>query len=73
MYLTAGLPPDWDDRAVAAKLASVGVTAVPLSGLTLTTPRPPGLVLGYAGHSEAAMAQAVERMAAVLTVNWSDH
>lgn len=38
---------------------------VPLSALTLATPRPPRLILGYAGHSEAALARAVERMAAV--------
>jgi hypothetical protein len=39
---------------------------VPLSALTLATRRPPALVLGYAGHGEAAIARAVERMAAVL-------
>jgi hypothetical protein len=37
-----------------------------LSALTLETARPPGLVLGYTGHGEAAMARAVERMATVL-------
>jgi hypothetical protein len=42
------------------------VGALPLSALTLTTPRPPALVLGYAGHGEAAIARAVERMMAVL-------
>jgi hypothetical protein len=39
---------------------------VPLSSLILETGRQPGLVLGYTGHDEAAMARAVERMAAVL-------
>ena len=44
---------------------------MPLSALTLATSRPPGLVLGYAGHSEAAMARAVERMAKVFEpLNW---
>lgn len=62
MYLTAWLPPDWSDRAAAAMLAEAGVRSVPLSSLTLATSRPPGLVLGYTGHSEAAMARAVERM-----------
>jgi GntR family transcriptional regulator / MocR family aminotransferase len=72
MYLTAWLPRGWDDRAVAASLAASGVTAQPLSGLTLATPRPPGLVLGYAGSGETMMAQAVERMALVLEGNWTD-
>ena len=69
MYLVAWLPPDHSDRSVAVALAAAGITALPLSGLTLTTTRPPGLVLGYTGHGEAAMARAVERMAAVLETN----
>jgi DNA-binding transcriptional MocR family regulator len=60
------LPPGWDDRAVAAGLAAAGVVALPLSALTLAAERPPGLVLGYAGHDEAAMARAAERMANLL-------
>ena len=66
MYLTASLPSDRPDTAVAKALAAAGVGTVPLSALTLATPRPPALVLGYAGHPEAAIARAVERMAAVL-------
>jgi pyridoxamine 5'-phosphate oxidase-like protein len=66
MYLTAWLPPGWDDRAVAAALAGVGVVTLPLSSLTLATARPPGPVLGYAGLGEGAIARAVERMAIVL-------
>jgi GntR family transcriptional regulator/MocR family aminotransferase len=66
MYLTAALPSGWPDHAVAAELAAAGVGALPLSALTLATPRPPALVLGYAGHSEAAIGRAIERMAAVL-------
>jgi GntR family transcriptional regulator/MocR family aminotransferase len=66
MYLTAALPPGRPDRAVAEALAAADVGALPLSALTLMTPRPPALVLGYAGHSEAAIARAIERMAAVL-------
>jgi GntR family transcriptional regulator/MocR family aminotransferase len=64
MYMTASLPPNWSDRATAAALADANVVTVPLSELTLATPRPPGLILGYAGHSKAALARAVERMAA---------
>jgi GntR family transcriptional regulator/MocR family aminotransferase len=66
MYLIAWLPPDRPDTAVAAALAEIGVAAMPLSALTLETARPPGLVLGYTGHGEAAMARAVDRMADVL-------
>jgi GntR family transcriptional regulator/MocR family aminotransferase len=66
MYLTAWLPPGRSDRSAAAALGDAGITAVPLSSLTLETARQPGLVLGYTGHDEAAMARAVERMAAVL-------
>jgi GntR family transcriptional regulator/MocR family aminotransferase len=66
MYLAASLPADRSDIAVAKALAAADVGVVPLSALTLATRRPPALVLGYAGHSEAAIARAVERMAAVL-------
>jgi GntR family transcriptional regulator/MocR family aminotransferase len=66
MYLVAWLPPGWNDRPLAARLDVAGVTAAPLSALTLATKRRPALVLGYTGHSEAAMARAVERMAEVL-------
>ncbi len=65
MYMTAWLPPDWCDREVAAALAAAAVAAVPLSALTIANPRPPGLLLGYTGHTETALARAVERMAAV--------
>jgi GntR family transcriptional regulator / MocR family aminotransferase len=68
MYLTAWLPTGWDDRAVAARLAAISVTALPLSALTLATRRPPGLVLGYAGYGESDMTRAVERMALALEV-----
>jgi GntR family transcriptional regulator/MocR family aminotransferase len=66
MYLVAWLPPDRSDRAVAAALGAAGISALPLSALTLATARPPGLVLGYTGHGEVAMTRAVERMATVL-------
>jgi GntR family transcriptional regulator/MocR family aminotransferase len=63
MYLIAWLPPDWSDSATAAALAGAGINTQALSALTLARRRPPGLVLGYTGHSEAAMAGAIERMA----------
>ena len=52
--------------AAGPALAAADIGTLPLSALTLVTPRPPALVLGYAGHSEAAIGRAVERMAAVL-------
>jgi GntR family transcriptional regulator/MocR family aminotransferase len=67
MYLTAWLPEGWSDRAAAGALANSGIVAVPLSSLVLATEREPGLVLGYTGHDEGAMARAVERMAMVLS------
>ena len=63
MYLTAWLPPHWSDIDTAAVLAKAGVNTLPLSSLTLARHRPPGLVLGYTGHSEAAMVRAIECMA----------
>jgi len=66
MYLTAWLPRGWSDRAASAALSDAGIVAAPLSSFTLETKREPGLVLGYTGHDEAAMARAVERMAMVL-------
>jgi GntR family transcriptional regulator/MocR family aminotransferase len=65
MYLTAALPSGWSDRATTAALAEADVVTLPLSAVTLATPRPPGLILGYAGHGEAALARAVDRMAVV--------
>lgn len=67
MYLTAWLPPGWSDQAAADALFAAGVATVPLSSLVLETPRRPGLVLGYTGHGEAAIARAVETMATVLS------
>ena len=66
MYLTAWLPQSWSDRATSTALAAAGIVAVPLSSFTLKAAREPGLVLGYTGHDEAAMARAVERLATVL-------
>lgn len=67
MYLTAWLPANWSDQAAADALFAAGVATVPLSSLVLETPRRPGLVLGYTGHSEAAVTRAVDTMATVLS------
>jgi GntR family transcriptional regulator / MocR family aminotransferase len=66
MYLVGWLPLGWNDRGVAEQLDAAGVTAPPLSALTLVTSRRPALVLGYSGYSEAAMTRAVDRMARAL-------
>jgi DNA-binding transcriptional MocR family regulator len=65
MYLVAWLPPDWSDAAAARALGEAGVVAVPLSSLVIETKRAPGLMLGYTGHSEAAMTRAIDRIAEI--------
>ncbi|HWB49246.1 MAG TPA: PLP-dependent aminotransferase family protein [Stellaceae bacterium] len=67
MYLTVWLPRAWSDQAVASALMEAGVSAVPLSSLTLETARRPGLVLGYSGHGETAINRAVDIMARILS------
>jgi DNA-binding transcriptional MocR family regulator len=69
MYLIAWLPADWSDAAAARALGEAGVVAVPLSSFVIETPRPPGLMLGYTGHSEAAMTRAIDRMGGVFAHN----
>ncbi|MBG0563878.1 MocR-like pyridoxine biosynthesis transcription factor PdxR [Actinoplanes aureus] len=46
LHLTLPLPPKSDEHAVVARLADLGVTAIPLSRYTIR-PQPPALVLGY--------------------------
>jgi DNA-binding transcriptional MocR family regulator len=64
MESAAWLPPRWSDHSVVAALARANFVALPLSALTLATPRPPALIPGYAGHGEAQLARAVKRMTA---------
>lgn len=46
LHLTLPLPSKSDEHAVVARLADLGVTAIPLSRYTIR-PQPPALVLGY--------------------------
>jgi GntR family transcriptional regulator / MocR family aminotransferase len=55
-----------DDAELAARLRAAGVLLQPLS-LHRVTPGAPGLVLGYALHPPDRLADAVKRMASVLS------
>ena len=66
MHLVGRLAPGIDDRAVAAALRRAGVEAPALSTYYREAPRTRGLLLGYAGVSEAEVAPAIARLAAVL-------
>lgn len=66
LHLVAGLPPESDDRALAARAREVGVSARALSPMFLgATPRP-GLVLGFSGFPEEAQRLAGQRIAALV-------
>jgi GntR family transcriptional regulator/MocR family aminotransferase len=66
LHLVAGLPPETDDRALAARAREVGVSARALSPMFLgATPRP-GLVLGFSGFPEEALRLAGQRIAALV-------
>ncbi len=66
MYLIAWLPADWSDAAAARALGEAGVVGRAAVVAGRRDPRPPGLMLGYTGHSEAAMTRAIDRMAEAL-------
>jgi GntR family transcriptional regulator/MocR family aminotransferase len=55
-----------DDRAVARAAAARRVTVTPLSDYYAAAPDRRGLLLGYTGADEAAIAAGVERLAAAL-------
>jgi GntR family transcriptional regulator/MocR family aminotransferase len=66
MQLVAWLPPDIDDRAVAARGREHDLELVPLSSFYLSTPARGGLVLGYSGFRPAVLRAGVERLARLL-------
>lgn len=66
MHLVARLPELANDRAVAAIAARAGVTAPPISAYAARRNIPPALVLGYAGYTPRAIAQAVKRLSAAI-------
>ena len=62
LHLVGWLPAGWDDAALSAQLADVGIVAPPLSGYSLTPLAQGGLVLGYAAVDEGAIRATVRRM-----------
>jgi len=63
MHLVARLAPGLDDRAFSARARALGVDAPALSTYYRGPPRAHGLLLGYAGFSEAEMSAATARLA----------
>lgn len=66
MHLIAWLHPEADDRRVSRLAGEVGIDAPPLSLYGIETPRPPGLVLGYASLDERAIQESVRTLRDVL-------
>ena len=66
LHLVVELPDGVDDAAVAARARAAGLGPVALSSTRLGPPGPPGLVLGYAGQTPNRLADAVDRLAAVV-------
>jgi GntR family transcriptional regulator / MocR family aminotransferase len=67
MHLVGRLPPDRDDRAVAARAGRLGLDAPPLSQYAVTRLERGGLLLGYAAYTPEAIRRGVERLAAALS------
>jgi GntR family transcriptional regulator/MocR family aminotransferase len=66
MHVLLRLPPDVDDRVVAARAEQGGVRVVPLSRFSLSTPTSGGLVLGYGRIHEEAIDAAVTALATAI-------
>lgn len=70
MHAIAWLRPEFaqrmDDDELAARASAAGVAVRPLGSFYLGTPPRRGLVLGFAGFDEAALADATHRLAAAL-------
>jgi GntR family transcriptional regulator/MocR family aminotransferase len=68
MHLVGWLPDGADDREIAQRIATVGLSAPALSEFGLSTNLRPGLLLGYAGVDEEEIRQGVRRLAKVLAI-----
>lgn len=66
LHLVVALPATVDDVALAERAAAAGLEPWPLSSLRMTTPGPPGLVVGYGSHAPGELADAVRRLATLL-------
>ncbi len=62
MHLTLLLADGYDDVDVALRASAEGLSVIPLSTCFLGEPTRRGLVLGYGGIEEAAIAAAVDRL-----------
>jgi GntR family transcriptional regulator / MocR family aminotransferase len=63
LHLVVELPDGTDDAALAARARAVGLEPLALSATRSGPAGGPGLVLGYAGHPPARLAEAVRRLA----------
>ena len=66
MNVVVWLPSHLDDRAVAAEAKHYDLDLLPLSALTITHLRRPGLLLGFGGIQEREIAEGVDRLERVL-------
>ena len=66
MRLVAALPDGSDDTRLEASALRAGVIARALSRFYRKAPPQPGLLLGFTGHSRAAIAPAVATLARVI-------
>jgi GntR family transcriptional regulator / MocR family aminotransferase len=69
MHAVALLPPESDDRSVAAAAATVGVASMPLSHCYLGRPKAPGLLLGYAAFGQRQIRLGIRKLSGILTKN----
>ncbi len=66
MNLTVWLQPHLDDRLVAKEARRVDLDLLPVSVLTLTPGRRPGLLLGFSGIQEREILEGVDKLDRVL-------
>ncbi|MEQ9200141.1 MAG: hypothetical protein RLN80_09145, partial [Rhodospirillales bacterium] len=64
--LMCWLPPGADDRAISDAARKTGITATPLSALTLTHSYGPALALGFASTDGVIMRDGLKRLASVI-------
>jgi GntR family transcriptional regulator/MocR family aminotransferase len=66
LHLVVELPATIDDAELVARAAAEGLGPWPLSALRVAGSGPPGLVVGYGGHSPDELAGAIRRLAALV-------
>lgn len=63
LHLVGWLPDGVDEQELARLADQQAVTVYPLSAFQLDSPRPPGLVLGFASFSETEIEEGVKKLA----------